>query len=404
MAGDVDIDWRNGFNLQGKINGKNLNPARFDPDWKGVANFRATVKMSQTGSLPLKGSISASLLESRLHGQPLTGELQAQIADNNLNISRLLLHGKGFDLQASGELNRRLVLAAQVTDVSGLVPGSAGALQADGWLRWHDRHLSGAAAATGSNLAYDGTKIAAATLTARRDNGTGSPLHIAASLRDVAHNGYTLNNINAEVNGTPPDHTVNVTLNSDRAKAEMAISAGYTAGLWKGKITRLTGSDGNGLWNLAAPALFAASARHFNLSPLTVATAGNERLEIVADLAFKPLGGEVRVQWSGLDLARANPYLADSRITGSSHGKARIGILSEEQLTISGSASGSGTFTKQGQKITLEPSSATFKGNQQGMQIGIELVESTGGRLKGTFSSSLRFDRLCLKKERLVRN
>ena len=61
--------------------------------------------------------------------------MQAAFAGGNVSLSRLVLHGKGFDLHASGELNRRLDLSAQISDFSRLIPGSTGTLRGDGWVR-----------------------------------------------------------------------------------------------------------------------------------------------------------------------------------------------------------------------------------------------------------------------------
>jgi len=177
VAGNLDLNWSNGFTLRGQISGRNINPARIDPAWKGVANFNASGNLAWSGKSAPTGSVSGALLESSLHGQTLTGDLQADYKDNNISLARLTLQGKGFDLRASGVLNQRLTLAARISDFSRLVPGSTGTLRADGWLRWRDKQLSGAVTGTGSGLAYAGTRIQAATLTARLGQGTGYPLH-----------------------------------------------------------------------------------------------------------------------------------------------------------------------------------------------------------------------------------
>ena len=387
LAGSLDMSWRAGFAMQGAISGRNLNPARFDPEWKGVANFNADGKLALTGKEPAKGSVRVTLLESRLHGQALSGDLQADFAGSNLSLTRLALQGKGFDLHAAGELNQRLNLEARISDFSRLVPGSAGALQAGGWVRWRDGHLTGAVAGTGNNLAYDGNRIAAASLTARLEQGAGYPLQIAATLRDVVHGRYKLNAATLAADGTLQRHTVNATLRSDGSAAQLTLSAGYDSGLWKGQITRLAGSDGTGSLNLAAPATFAVSAEKFFLSPLVLTTAATERLEVAADLALNPLNGQIQGQWTDLNLARANSFLQDGRISGSSRGTVRVGFLPGKRLTLAGKAAASGTFTAQGHSITVEQSLVTFDGSEQGLQVGVELSAAAGARFKGVFSS-----------------
>ncbi|MBC8017300.1 MAG: translocation/assembly module TamB domain-containing protein [Verrucomicrobia bacterium] len=402
LAGNLDIDWRKGFAMQGAISGRNLNPARIAPDWKGVANFNVKGFLARIGKAPVTGNVSGALLESTLHGQALTGELQADFAGNNLYLARLALQGKGFDLHASGELNQRVSMTARISDFSRLVPGSAGTLQTEGWVRWRDGQLNGAVAGTGSGLAYAGTRIAAVNLTARLDPGTGYPLHVDASMRDVIYDKYKLNAVTLAADGTLSRHTMNATLRSTGAEARLSVSAGYKAGVWQGDITRLAGRDNNGPWNMTAPAAFAVSAGNFSLAPLALTAGAAERLEVAADLALNPLSGQVRAQWTGLNLARANPWLKDMRITGKSNGKVRLGFLSGKRLTMAGSAAGNGTFTGQGGSITIQRSLITFDGSEQGLRVGMELNTADGGKLKGTFSSPAPFSLVMPEKGELT--
>ena len=393
LAGNLDVNWRDGFAIQGALNARNLNPARIEPTWRGVANFNASGKLAWSGKTPLTGNVSGALLESSLHGQALTGELQANFAGNNLVLSRLTLQGKGFDLNASGELKQRLEMAVRISDLSRLVPGSAGTLQSDGWVRWRDGQLSGSVAGTGSKLAYAGTRIAAANLTARFEQGTQQPMHISAALRDVLYDGYRLNAVTLAADGTLARHTLNATLSSGGSEARLSLIAGYSAGVWQGELTRLAGGggDGDGPWRLTAPATFAISSGKFNLSTLALTAGAAEHLEIAADLALNPLSGQVRAQWAGLNLARANPYLKDQRITGSSQGSMRLNLLSGKRLTLAGSAAASGTVTGQGYNIILQRSLLTFDGNEQGTRIAVELGMADGGKLKGSYASDTPF-------------
>lgn len=388
LAGNVDMEWRDGFALRGAISGRNLNPARIDPVWRGVANFNATGNLAWSGNAAVSGSVSGALLESRLHEQALTGGVQAAFAGGNIYLSRLELQGKGFDLHASGDLNRRLELSARISDVSLLLPGSAGTLRGVGWVRWSDRQLSGAVSGAGSALAYGGIRIGSADLTARLTPAAGYPMHLTASLQNALYNGYALDAVTVAVDGTLLRHTVDASLRSAGATAEITMAAGFRSGLWSGNVTRLAGDDGSGPWNLEAPAAFAVSAGKFSLSPLILASGTAERLEAAAELALKPLAGQVRVKWDGLNLARANPYLKDAQISGSSHGSVGLDFMPGKQMNMAGSASGSGIYTRQGGSITFEQGSATFDGNRNGMKGGIEIREAVGGRLKATFSSS----------------
>jgi translocation and assembly module TamB len=388
LAGNLDMNWNKGFSLQGVLSGTGLNPARLDPAWKGVANFKVKGSLTRIGTAPLTGNISGALLESRLHGQALTGEVQADFKGDNISLARLALQGKGFNLLASGELDQRITLAATVSDFSLLIPGSAGTLRTDGWMRWRDKQLSGAVTGSGNSLAYSGTRVAAGNLTARLEQGPGYPLHVTAALKDVIYDAYMLDALTLEADGTLQHHTVSATVHAGKSDARLTLNAGYNDRIWKGEISRLAGRDSSGPWNLTAPASFAVSSDTCSLSPLALSAGTAERLEVAADLKLNPLGGQVRSQWSGLNLARANAYLKDMQLKGSSSGTARIGFQSGKLLSLAGNANASGTFTGQVGSMTLQRSQVTFEGSATGMRIGVDLATADSGRLKGTFSST----------------
>ncbi|MDD2900223.1 MAG: translocation/assembly module TamB domain-containing protein [Desulfuromonadaceae bacterium] len=391
LAGNLDINWRSGVALKGTLSGRNLNPAKLDPAWHGVANFNATGSLVSSGDTPLTGTVSASLLESRVHGQKLRGEVQAKFSDTHIILSRLFLQGKGFDLQASGDVQQRLIMSVQVSDLSRLVPGTAGTLQGTGWVRWRDRQLSGDISATGGNLDYSGTRIQAATLKARLDNGKGYPGHIALSLQNAVYGNYALTSATIIADGSLPHHTVHATVLANGGEVRLSLSAGYTSDVWKGTLTDLTGRDPVGPWNLTAPAAFAVSAGHISVSPLALTSGSAERVEASTDLNLNPLSGQLRVQWADLNLDRTNPYLNEARITGRSNGTVRLGFLSGKRLTLSGSAAGNGTFTGKGGSITIEQSMVTFDGSERGLRIGLKANALGGGKVKGTFSSTAPF-------------
>jgi translocation and assembly module TamB len=388
IAGHLDLNWQNGFALGGTLSGRNLNPARLDPAWQGVANFNATGTLTTTGDAPLSGTVSGILLDSRMNGQLLRGEVLAQFSDTNIILSRLVIQGKGFDLQASGDLQQQLTLSAQITDLSQLVPGAAGTLQSDGWVRWNRQQLSGDISATGIRLVYSGTRIQTATLKARLDGGKGYPGQLSVSLRDAEYGGYRVSSATIAADGSLPRHTVQATLSANGGEARMTLSAGYNAAIWKGTITGLTGRDSIGPWNLTAPAAFVVGNRQISLSPLALTSGGAERLDVAADLTMSPLIGQLRANWADLNLNRADPYLKNARIVGRSSGSIQVGLLSEKRLNLSGNAAGIGTFTGNKSSITIERSKVTFDGNERGVKIGLEVDESGGGRMKGMFSST----------------
>lgn len=388
LAGNLDIAWRNGFSIMAELTGRNLNPGRIDPAWKGVANFRATGTISQTGKAPLVASIRGSLLESRLHGQTLNGELQAHYADNNLTLSRMDLQGKGFDLHAAGDLGQRITLDARVSDLSRLVPGSSGSLLSNGWVRWDNQQLSGAITGSGKKISTSGIEIADAGFSARLDQGDGYPGHVAVSLHGVTNGRYTLNDVTLTANGTLAHHSLTATVQKDDSRVNVDVTAGYSADTWKGTITGLAGKDRTGSWNATAPASFSASLAKLSLSPLILTSDSAERLDVGGDVSLTPLAGKFRVQWSGLNLNRISPYLNGIQVTGRSNGTVQAGFLPGKRLTLAGDLSGNGILTGKNGSITLDRGHVSVEGGERGLLVGMEFHEATGGSLKGSFVSA----------------
>lgn len=391
LAGRLSLDWRKGFVLLAEVKGRNFNPARIAPDWKGVVNFNASSTLAWSGKTPLTGSIRGTLLESSLHGQALTGELQAELSNNSVFFSSLALQGKGFDLHASGALDKRLRLTAKISDFSRLVPGSAGALQTAGWLHLRDSQLGGRLVGTASKLAYSGVQIGTARLSARAEQGRGGAMRVTADLLELTYNKYMLRSVTVALDGTVPAHTLNATLRSSQSEVQLNLAAGYRNGVWKGELARLIGRDTIGPWNLMAPAGFAISSGKITLSPLILVAATGERIEASADLALHPLSGLVRTQWTGLNLARANPWLKDVKLAGNSRGTVNTVFLAGNRVTLKGSVSGSGSLTSQGQRVTIQLGLLSFDGNEQGLQVALELGMADGASLKASFLSAAPF-------------
>lgn len=402
LGGNLTIDWRKGFTMQGMINARNLNPTRISPDWQGVANINANGKLAWSGNTPVSGTFNALLLESRLHGQALTGELRADINANRLILNRLTLQGKGFDLQASGELDKHLSVQAQISDLSRLIPEAAGTAQAGGWLRWADGRLGGNLAGTASRFSYNGVQIASAKLSAQADQGMNNPMHLTTALRNLVYNGYKLDAVALTADGALTHHTIQATLQSSDSKVQLLLAAGYDRNLWKGELTRLAGRDKYGPWNLANPAAFSVSAANLSLSPVILTAGAQERLEVSVNLALNPLNGQMRANWSGLNLSRANPCLKEIKLTGSSHGTIRAAFLSDKRLDLSGTAGGNGRFNAKGVDITLKRGLISFDGSKRGLRIAAELEMADGGRLKGTFLSAVPFSLVVPEKGNLT--
>ena len=386
LGGALDVAWSQGVRVRGTLSGRGLNPGQLAPDWQGVVNLDLAGGIELPPQGALKGDLRGKLLESRLHGQDLRGEVAAAFAGERLRVDRLFLAGSGFDLRGAGELDRRLNLEARVSDLSKLFPGSAGELQASGWLRRHDRVFSGEASGQGSKLAVAGVRAAALQLQASL--GNGYPLRLDASASGVRVGRAEVETALLTLRGTAARHTLHAELSSPGSAAQATLSGGYADGAWNGELSSFSGRDRIGPWSLSAPAPLALSARRFRLAPLSINGVAGERLELAGELDREPLSGAFRGAWSELNLARANGWLAGVEIAGASSGKFDLRLSPGERLTLSGRAAASGTLAMDGKRLSIERLAASVEGGERGLHAALDLAVSQGaGEAHLTFDS-----------------
>lgn len=387
VQGNLRVGWRAGVAVSGALQGRKLDPAALAPDWTGEVNLDLQGNAAWSGSAPPRGELRGSLLESRLHGKTLTGELRAAFADGNLTVSRFALLGKGFALNAAGELAERLAFSAEISDFSRLVPWTEGELRTEGWLRRRAGNLTASVTGRGRNLAAAGARVAAAELAGRLEEGKGYPLHATVALRKVVYGNFRADAATLEVSGTTLRHTAAMTLRSAGAEGEVALSGSYRSGSWQGEIVRLSGRDSIGPWGLRAPARLAVTTDKISLAPLALTGVQPERLEVAGEIARNPLRGSLRADWDGLNLARANQWLEGLRVSGTGSGNVRLTLAGEERLDLAGRATVQGTVTADGRRTTVRRGSLAIDGGARGMRAGLELDLAEAGVVKGTLSS-----------------
>jgi translocation and assembly module TamB len=386
--GNLDVEWHEGLALRGAVELRGLNPAGIAPDWTGEVNLDVAGNVAWPETAPVHGEVHGNLRQSTLHGQPLTGEVSAEIAGDNLRVASLVLRGKGFDISAAGGLKERLTFTARVGDLSRLIPDTAGELDGQGWVRWHAGSPSGMVTGRGRNLAAAGVRAATAEVAARLEEGKEHPVQATVALGKAGYGRFQADSAKLQLTGTQLKNRLAATFRSADAELELALAGSYRSGLWQGEIESLSGRDRSGAWGLTVPAPLAISATKVTLASLVLTGGPRERLSAAGGLTFDPPAGSLRGEWEGLDLSRLDPWLKEATISGASSGRVQIRLLAGERLTVTGSAEARGTVTTGGHRVTVEHALLHLDGGERGIQAGIDLSLAEGGTLKGTFSST----------------
>lgn len=271
LKGPLKISWVDGIFLQGKLQGRNLNPALLNPDWKGAINLNLDGKFFWPKTRVPEATFKADLLQSRLFGKAVAGDLTGSLKDNLLRIGRLHLSGQGFDLQAKGVLQEKVTLGANITDLSGLIPEAKGQISATGWFRFGDNRLSGMMTAQGNDLSVQTLKARAftANLHLKEYSPQAPPVFsLEAQAENLQAGPLPMESANLNLSGTPVVHQASLALRFNGGEIQGKVKGAYDRGSWKGSIEKLNGRDAHGLWNLQRPARVIFSSNQFQLTPL----------------------------------------------------------------------------------------------------------------------------------------
>jgi translocation and assembly module TamB len=217
------------------------------------------------------GEAGAGRNQGTIYGQPFAGKIPDGEADvrllrENLFVDRLLVTGKGFELRASGELEKKVSFAARISDLSSLVPNTAGSVSAEGWLRRKGGRVSGAVKGRGRSLSVQGVKIASAAIDAGLSDGKGYPLNATVNMRGVHYSDMSADSANLKVGGNLERHTIDAEIRSPGFALATTLNGGYKEKVWQGEIARLSGRDAVGPWRLLAPASLRVSADSISLA------------------------------------------------------------------------------------------------------------------------------------------
>jgi translocation and assembly module TamB len=387
VTGAAEVDWQKGIYLSGVLHGRNINPAMVTPQWSGLVNADLSGSVRWSAKTPLQAELNGRLLESRLRGKALTGEVDASLLGDNLMIRRLGLHGKGFDINAGGELRKRLAFSARIYDLSGLIPDVGGRLRAEGWVRWHEKRPSGSLTGMGRNIRMDGLRIAAADLAVDLSEGAGYPMQFKSGLRGLVYRQFRADTATLAINGSLAGHTIDAAVHSTEFEVRTTLAGGYKAGSWEGSVIRLSGHDTVGPWRMQAPTALHVSTDGVSLARFAIDGGPGEHLEAGGQVALRPLRGFFRTEWRGLNLARFSPLLGNARVAGLSSGTLQSRWPGGDKLLLAGKADASGTVVADGHRIDVRQASLQIDWNDRGMLSVLDLRLADGGMLAGRFSS-----------------
>ncbi len=389
VKGRMELSWAEGVSIGAKLQGRKLNPSSFNADLKGQVNVDVEGRYASPGKSQPKAEFAAELLESRFMDQSLSGNASASLEGGLLRISRFNLRGRGFSVQARGVLQERLEVSAAVPDLSGLLPGGKGRVTAAGWVRYHDRRLTGTLKGGGREISYQSIQAGTVDLLlSLKDFTPRSEPALVAEFRagNVAIGAVPAESVTVKAEGTLPRHRADLSVTLRKGEIQGSVAGGYEKGTWKGRLAKLSARDPSGPWSLQKPAGIVLSSRRVLLEPLIMKSAKGENLQAEADLSLEPILGSAHAKWGNLDLARANPWLTGAAVSGRTNGSVSARWLkSGNEISATLNLTGAAEYRKV--KFGVQSGQGKMDWDNGGLRASAGLTLTQGGKLDARVSS-----------------
>ena len=254
-----------------------------------------------------------------------------------------------------------------MSDLSALMPGSAGRLSASGWARREKEQFAGAMSLRGNKLLVSGVQITSVEADAEMGKGDPQSLEGRAFLKGIVYGPVQISTAQVKSTGKLGDHTVQVLLESREGKAEASLRGGYAKAVWKGTLETLRGSDSLGSWGLQAPASLVVSAEKVSVSPVLITGTREETLELSMDLSLDPMRGALLSKWQRVNLARLAFLTPEWQVHGQTDGHIRADFRDKNKTTISSTAGLTGSLARGSLAIDVKEAAGKLEWNESGL-------------------------------------
>ncbi|HEX4963781.1 MAG TPA: translocation/assembly module TamB domain-containing protein [Thermoanaerobaculia bacterium] len=320
------VAWKPQVTWKVKVNGQNLDPGAFAPQYPGQLTFAATSDGSLKNGNPY-GQVDVTDLSGNLRGNPVAGRVRLELAGDRYGLPRLDLRSGSARLTASGSFTKtaaNLDFRLEAPNLGEALPQAGGAITLQGNLSGPFKAPHVRAQGNGQSLVYQTYDVSTLALNADVDLAPQGTILLDLNAANVGAAGRRFDSLVLAGRGTQASHTVTLAVKAPEGTLDLGLAGGLQGTTsWSGQIQRLDfKNQQTGNWSLAGPAgltagTTAAALRNFCW------TSGNARL--CADGQWSKTG-----PWSGsgtiasLPFSLFKPFLPpDLVITGDVNGSFR---------------------------------------------------------------------------------
>ena len=327
ITGHARTQWSPKLDVNAHLEGSHINPGAIVAKVPGDFDLNADVTATQVGK-----QIHADLKSLTAHGslrhQPLDLKAKAQYLGDHVDVDTLHLVSGAATADVNGTFgwtpDAKLdgQWSIHSTDLSTIMPGLAGSLQTDGRVAGRFKAPNITAKLTAHNIDAYGNKVDAADMNAKVDWSGATRSNVDLAVNGIDASGQKIRKVTLNLDGTPASHQLSLNLDSDLAKADLALTGSLNKKTYREQFTlrRLNaGYEKLAPWSLASPASGAVSAKAQSIDNACL-TSGGARLCLTGSHDAKL--SKAHVELSDFNYDYAKSFFPDGlNVTGSVSGQ-----------------------------------------------------------------------------------
>ena len=270
LAAQGMLDWQDGLHWQLDIEGENVNPESYFPDWQGRINTRVSSSGRWQGE-KFSGEVQLQALDGDLLGYPLSGSGSLTVAEEGVEVKELLLRSGESELSVTGTVGN--VLALQVRfdteNLGNILPEAGGKAHLQGSVQGRREAPDVSFELDASMISYEDNVVQALTGSGQ---GTFTPqgeVNVTFTGEGVEAGAALFTSLSVDLDGTMASHQVQARLAGAAGDMDILLTGGMAAQSWQGEIRDLLlHLDPYGDWQLKSPAPLRIGGKGADLAPV----------------------------------------------------------------------------------------------------------------------------------------
>ena len=314
LQGKGQLAWSPELNWQAKLQGQELNPGLFNPEFPGnlELTLHSTGRIHQ--AMP-QAELQLERLAGVLRGYPIEAKTDLRLDNQTLQILSLDARSGKNHLQASGSAGTTLDLdwSLKAPQLEALWPGLDGLLQASGKLTGKREAPRIRANIDAEGLAYQTNRIGQLHAVSDIDLAGSQALSLELQARKLQAANQTWQTLALTLTGSRARHQLKLDLTgSGVPQAQLALDAGLSQDYrWQGRLQRLQLDLPHlNRWRLSSPTPFTFAPQEQQLAQTCLVA---DRGRICGKFSSLKAGGwQADLQATRLPLELAQPWLPDA--------------------------------------------------------------------------------------------